>query len=69
MKKQEELYHEITEMIKATKDGTLRWSVEVQTTEANPPEEKPVEEENEPPGRWMNVMSLIIANTGDVTFA
>ena len=46
MKKQEELYHEIAEMIKATKDGTLRWSVEVQTTEANPPEEKPVEEEN-----------------------
>ena len=46
MKKQEELFHEIGELIKATKEQNLRWSVEVMTTEGNDPEEKPMEEED-----------------------
>lgn len=46
MKKQEELSRELTELIHATKEGKVRWSVEVQTTEGNDPLEKPVEEED-----------------------
>ena len=46
MKKPEELHRELVEMTKATKEGKLHWSVEVMTTEANPPEEKPVERED-----------------------
>ena len=45
MKKQEEIFHEIQDMMGETKEGRIRWSVEVQTTEANPVEEKPVEHE------------------------
>lgn len=46
MKKQEELCRELTELMKETKAGKIRWNVEVQTTEANAPEEKPVETED-----------------------
>ena len=46
MKKQDELFHEIVELMKETKENNLRWSVEVQTTEENDPEEKPVEVED-----------------------
>jgi hypothetical protein len=46
MKKPEELYHELVDMTKATKEGKIYWKVEVQTTEANPPELKPVEKED-----------------------
>lgn len=44
--KQEELSRKIAELIALTKDGKIRWSVEVQTTEANAISEKPVEVEN-----------------------
>ena len=43
--RKEELNRKLIEMAKATKEGRLRWSVEVQTTEANDPAEKPVERE------------------------
>jgi hypothetical protein len=33
-------------MTKATREGKIHWSVEVQTTETNPEEEKPVEKED-----------------------
>ncbi len=46
MKKQTELSHTLTELIRETKEGKIRWNVEVQTTEANDPAEKPVEQEN-----------------------
>ena len=46
MKKQEEIFREIQEMMGETKEGRIRWSVEVMTTEANPAEEKPVEHED-----------------------
>lgn len=46
MKKQEELYHEIEELMKATKEKKIRWNVEVQTTEGNDPGDKPVETED-----------------------
>ena len=46
MKKQEEIFHEIQDMMGETKEGRIRWSVEVMTTEANPAEEKPVEHED-----------------------
>lgn len=45
MKKQEELMREVTELIKVTNDGTIRWDIVVQTTEGNEESEKPVEEE------------------------
>lgn len=44
--KQEELSRKITELINETKDGKLKWSLEVQTTEGNEPDEKPVETED-----------------------
>ena len=34
MKKQEEIFREIQEMMGETKEGRIRWSVEVMTTEA-----------------------------------
>ena len=46
MKKQEEIFREFQEMMGETKEGRIRWSVEVMTTEANPAEEKPVEHED-----------------------
>lgn len=46
MKKPEELYHELVDMTKATREGKLHWNLEVQTTEHNPVEEKPVEKED-----------------------
>lgn len=46
MKKQEELFRELGEMIKETKEKKIHWTVEVLTTETNPVSEKPVEEEN-----------------------
>ena len=46
VKKQEEIFREIQEMMGETKEGRIRWSVEVMTTEANPAEEKPVEHED-----------------------
>ncbi len=45
MKKQDELMRELSDMIKETKAGKLRWKVECQTTEYNPAEEKPMVEE------------------------
>ncbi len=44
--RQEELSKRITELITATKEGKIRWSVEVQTTEANDSSEKPKEVEH-----------------------
>lgn len=46
MKRQEELSRELTELITATKEGKIRWNLQVQTTEANDAAEKPVEREN-----------------------
>ena len=46
MKKQEELFHEINEMVKELKSKKLQFKVDVQTTEANQADEKPVEEED-----------------------
>ena len=46
VKKQEEIFREIQEMMGETKEGRIRWSVEVMTTEANPAEEKPIEHED-----------------------
>lgn len=46
MKKQDELYRNLTEMIKATREGKLRWNLEIQTTEANDPADKPIERDN-----------------------
>lgn len=45
--RQEELSRRITELAARTKEGKIRWSVEVQTTEANDPEKKPVEEDGD----------------------
>lgn len=44
--RQEELFKKIAELIAETKEGKIRWSVEVQTTEANEAAEKPKEVEN-----------------------
>lgn len=44
--RQEELGKRIAELIAETKEGRVRWSVEVQTTEANDASEKPKEVEN-----------------------
>ena len=44
--RQEELSRKIAELIAETKEGKIRWSVEVQTTEANDISEKPREVEN-----------------------
>jgi hypothetical protein len=46
MKKQEELMHQLSDMVKETKAGKLHWKVDCQTTEYNPVEEKPVVEED-----------------------
>lgn len=46
MKKQEELSRELTELIAETKAGRIRWNLDVQTTEANDPAQKPVETED-----------------------
>lgn len=46
MKRQEELIRTLTDLISATKEQKIRWSVEVETTEANDPDLKPVEEED-----------------------
>ena len=42
MKKENELLREIPLLVKATKSGSLKWNVRVQTTEYNAPEKKPV---------------------------
>lgn len=44
--KQEELSRKLAELLVATKEGKVRWTVEVQTTEANDAAEKPIEVEN-----------------------
>ena len=44
--RQEEMSKKIAELITETKAGKIRWSVEVQTTEANDITEKPKEVEN-----------------------
>lgn len=46
MKKPEELSRLLTEMYKETKEGKIRWSLQVQTTEHNNSSEKPVEVED-----------------------
>jgi hypothetical protein len=46
MKKQEELMHHLSDMVKETKAGKLHWKIDCQTTEYNPVEEKPVVEED-----------------------
>lgn len=46
MKKTDELSRLLTEMYKETKDGRIRWSLQVQTTEHNNTSEKPVEIED-----------------------
>lgn len=48
--KQEELNHKLTEFIQETKEGKLKWTLEVQTTEGNDASEKPVETEED--GEW-----------------
>lgn len=47
MKKEEQLMHEITELIKETKDGKVNWDLKYQTTEYNDIEKKPVEEDED----------------------
>lgn len=44
--KQEELSKKMVELIAATKEGKIRWSVEMQTTETNDASQKPKEVEN-----------------------
>lgn len=44
--KPEELSKKLSKLIQETKEGKIRWNVQVQTTESNPPEEKPVVEED-----------------------
>ena len=46
MKKPEELSRLLNELQKATKEGKVRWNVQVQTTEHNDFESKPVEVED-----------------------
>ena len=46
MKKPEELSRLLTELYKETKEGKIRWSLQVQTTEHNNPSEQPVEVED-----------------------
>lgn len=46
MKKPEELSRLLTEMYKETKEGRIRWSLQVQTTEHNNASEKPIEVED-----------------------
>jgi len=46
MKKPEELSRLLTELYKETKEGKIRWSLQVQTTEHNNPSEKPIEVED-----------------------
>ena len=46
MKRPEELSRLLTELYKETKEGKIRWSVQVQTTEHNDPATKPVEVED-----------------------
>ena len=46
MKKQEELSRELAELILATKEGKIRWNLQVQTTEANDSSKKPIEKED-----------------------
>ncbi len=48
--KQEELCHKLTEFLQETKEGKLKWTLEVQTTEGNDASEKPVETEED--GVW-----------------
>ena len=45
MKKQSELLRDITEMVKDTKAGKMKWDVKCQTTEFNQEEEKPTVDE------------------------
>lgn len=45
--KQEELNHKLTEFLQETKEGKLKWTLEVQTTEGNDASEKPVETEED----------------------
>lgn len=42
----EELSKKLNNLIQETKEGKIHWNVEVQTTESNPIEEKPIVEEN-----------------------
>lgn len=46
MKKPEELFRELDNLMKETKAGKIHWHVEVQTTEHNNPADKPVEQED-----------------------
>jgi hypothetical protein len=46
MKKEEALSKELTELYQETKDGKIFWNLSVQTTEHNPPEQKPKETED-----------------------
>ncbi len=45
--KQEELNHKLTEFLQETKEGKLKWTLEVQTSEGNDASEKPVETEED----------------------
>lgn len=47
MSKESALLKDLTEMIKETKAGRLHWKVECQSTEYNPPEEKPMVQEED----------------------
>lgn len=44
--RQDILHHKLTELLVATKEGKIRWNLQVQTTEANDKAEKPIEHEN-----------------------
>lgn len=44
--RQEELSKKITELVSETKAGKVTWKLDVQTTEANDPDKKPVEVED-----------------------
>lgn len=44
--RQEELSRRITELINETKAGKLKWELEIQSTEANDADAKPVEQED-----------------------
>ena len=43
--RQDMLLHKLSELLTETREGKIRWSVDVETTEANAPEDKPTETE------------------------
>jgi hypothetical protein len=43
MKKEEELLHDVTELVKQTNSGKIHWDIQCRTSEYNDPATKPIE--------------------------